>query len=316
MNTAEYVDRLIADLKSKGNVLSEVAWQAALACIGWPYVFGDRGQYCTPANRRTAYNRTEKGKDKENIKAKCKNFDGSGSCSGCKWYPDGKRVREFDCRGFTYWVILQVFGWKLMGAGCTSQWNNADNWKAKGEVSDGIPQNVIVCLFYYKKDKSGKRTKTLAHTGLYYNGETVECSSGVQYSKTLNKKWEVWGVPACVNGDIPTPTPTPDKKPTLRKGSSGTYVTLLQTMLIQRGYPLPKYGADGKFGNETLNAVKEFQKNNGLTVDGVVGESTWNALEGTEPSKHYTVTVPGLTLVQAEALCSQYAGATMVEERG
>ena len=316
MNTAEYVDRRIVDLKASGIPLSDVAWQTALACVGWPYVFGDRGQYCTPANRRAAYNRTAEGKNKDNIKAKCKNFDGSGSCSGCKWYPDGKRVREFDCRGFTYWVILQVFGWKLMGAGCTSQWDNADNWKAKGEVSDGIPQDVLVCVFYYKKDKNGKRTKTLEHTGLYYNGQTVECSNGVQHSTTLNKKWEVWGVPACVSGDIPTPTPTPDTKPTLRKGDSGTYVTLLQTMLIQRGYSLPKYGADGKFGNETLNAVKEFQKNNGLTVDGVVGKSTWNALEGTEPTKHYTVTVPGLTFVQAEALVSQYAGATMVEERG
>ena len=45
------------------------------------------------------------GKDKDNIKDKCKNFDGNGSCSGCKWYPDSSRTRFFDCRGFTYWVL-------------------------------------------------------------------------------------------------------------------------------------------------------------------------------------------------------------------
>ena len=36
---------------------------------------------------------------------------------------------------------------------------------------------------------------------------------------------------------------------------------------------------DGSFGPETLNAVKVFQQQNGLTVDGIPGEATWKALE-------------------------------------
>ena len=290
MNSAEYVDQQIQAMKSGGVPLSKAAWDAALLCIGWAYVFGARGQYCTPANRRSRYNGTSPGKDKDNIKNKCQNFEGTGSCGGCKWYPNGKRTRFFDCRGFTYWILLQVFGWKLMGAGCTSQWNNEDNWKAKGEVTDGIPQDVIVCVFYYKKDKSGKRTKTLAHTGLYYNGQTVECSNGVQYSKTLNKKWEVWGVPACVDVVPPTPTPTPpgpepEKKPTIRRGDRGPYVKLCQEDLMALGYSVGSSGADGIFGKNTEAGVKAFQKDHddrdgkALKIDGIVGEKTWGALD-------------------------------------
>lgn len=293
MNSAEYVDQQIQEMKNGGVPLSEAAWKAALLCVGWAYVFGARGQYCTPANRRSRYNGTSPGKDRDNIKNKCQNFEGSGSCSGCKWYPNGKRTRFFDCRGFTYWILLAVFEWKLMGAGCTSQWNNEDNWKAKGEVADGIPQDVIVCLFYYKKDKQGKRTKTLEHTGLYYNGETIECSNGVEYSKTLNKKWDVWGVPACVKGYTPGPTPPgptppgpePVKKPTIRKGDRGPYVKECQEDLLALGYDVGKTGADGIFGKNTEAAVKKFQKEHKdrdgkpLKVDGIVGQKTWGALD-------------------------------------
>lgn len=299
MNSAEYVDQKIKELKSGGIPLSEAAWQAALLCVGWPYIFGDRGEYCTPAKRQAVY---QKHTDQTSLITKCQALkieEGApvicGDCDGCKWYPGGKRVRSYDCRGFTYWILLQIYGWKLMGSGCTSQWNNKDNWKAQGEVADGIPQGVIVCLFYYKKDKkTGKRTKTLEHTGLYYNGKTCECSNGVQYSKTLNKKWEVWGVPACVDGDVPVPPspdpdpepePTPEKKPTLRRGDSGPYVVLLQKDLISLGYSVGKTGADGKFGKNTEAGVKAFQREHKdrdgkqLKVDGVVGEKTWGALD-------------------------------------
>lgn len=317
MNSATYVDNLIATLKTQGVPLSDVAWEAALACVGMPYIFGNRGQLCTPSNRRAAYNRTSEGKNKENIKNKCSNFDGSKSCSVCKWYPNGERVRSWDCRGFTYWILLQVYGWKLMGSGCTAQWNNKSNWKAQGEISDGIPQGVIVCVFYYKKDSKGRRTSTVEHTGLYYNGQTVECGAGVTHSNTLNKKWEVWGVPACVEGDVPvptpTPTPTPDR-PTLRRGSKGEWVTVLQTKLSMLGYDLGSCGIDGDYGKDTVNAVKAFQRDVGLTADGVCGPKTWAALDETPKQPLYAVVIPHVTLSKAQELASQYVGATYTAE--
>ena len=52
----------------------------------------------------------------------------------------------------------------------------------------------------------------------------------------------------------------------------------LQEKLLKLGYSLPKYGADGDFGNETDAAVKQFQKDNKLFQDGVVGSKTYAAI--------------------------------------
>lgn len=58
-------------------------------------------------------------------------------------------------------------------------------------------------------------------------------------------------------------------------GSKGNEVRELQNRLNQRGYNLT---VDGDFGSKTLEAVKQYQKSNGLAVDGIVGKNTWGAL--------------------------------------
>ena len=72
--------------------------------------------------------------------------------------------------------------------------------------------------------------------------------------------------------------PAVGSTPTVRKGDTGDAVKALQTALVWLGYALPKYGADGKFGDETRAAVKSFQKGNGLSADGICGPLTWAAL--------------------------------------
>ena len=66
--------------------------------------------------------------------------------------------------------------------------------------------------------------------------------------------------------------------PTVRFGSQGDYVKLMQGLLQQAGQSLPKYGVDGYFGSETQAAVKGFQGSAGLSVDGICGPLTWAAL--------------------------------------
>lgn len=66
----------------------------------------------------------------------------------------------------------------------------------------------------------------------------------------------------------------PVEHKTLRKGMEGDEVKALQQQLIALGYDLGKWGADGDFGSATENAVKAFQKDKGLAVDGIVGPST------------------------------------------
>lgn len=57
---------------------------------------------------------------------------------------------------------------------------------------------------------------------------------------------------------------------TIKKGSRGEDVGVLQKAL--------NLMADGIFGNLTDEAVREFQKINGLAVDGIVGKNTWEKL--------------------------------------
>lgn len=84
-------------------------------------------------------------------------------------------------------------------------------------------------------------------------------------------------------GGAPTPTPTPPTptptgtRPTLRYGMSGPDVVYLQQRLTQQGFTLV---ADGIFGDNTHARVVEFQRAKGLSADGVVGQMTWQALEG------------------------------------
>ncbi len=75
----------------------------------------------------------------------------------------------------------------------------------------------------------------------------------------------------------PTPYTNPAfaNYPLLKYGAKGVWVTLLQNGLKARGLNI---NVDGVFGDETLNAVKEFQKQQGLTVDGEVGIYTYSAL--------------------------------------
>lgn len=61
---------------------------------------------------------------------------------------------------------------------------------------------------------------------------------------------------------------------TLRLGSQGPSVRLVQSLLAKIGYsPGP---IDGVFGQQTQQAVIAFQRDNGLTPDGIVGLATWN----------------------------------------
>jgi len=63
-------------------------------------------------------------------------------------------------------------------------------------------------------------------------------------------------------------------KKAARSGSKGDVVKTLQLGLIDCGFALPNYGADGKYGNETSEAVKRLQTENEITVDGVIGPET------------------------------------------
>lgn len=65
-------------------------------------------------------------------------------------------------------------------------------------------------------------------------------------------------------------------KQTLKRGSNNVDVGIVQYKLKMLGYNVGN--ADMDFGNRTETAVKQFQSKNGLKVNGVVEETTWNKL--------------------------------------
>lgn len=66
-------------------------------------------------------------------------------------------------------------------------------------------------------------------------------------------------------------------KSIIRLGSTGDTVIYLQQSLTKLGYN--PGSIDGIFGSKTQTAVKAFQKDKGLVVDGIVGNSTWTAID-------------------------------------
>lgn len=64
--------------------------------------------------------------------------------------------------------------------------------------------------------------------------------------------------------------------PELSKGLAGKAVAVMQMALFLHGFE--NITIDGEFGNQTQDAVKNFQNDNRLVVDGIVGFKTWSKL--------------------------------------
>ena len=302
----------------------DYAAQIARKYVGCPYVFAATGQTCTPSLRknraaaRPAY--------ADAIYKYCPVLSGKkADCSGCKY--QGRRA--FDCRGLTY-IVCKEAGLKISSIGATSQYK-ADDWIEKGPIAN-MPANTPCCEFHPDKNDASK----MSHTGFNLgDGYTVDCrghATGTVMKKTDSYPWTHYAIPKGAFDEIGTPTPEPEPatrgsgtRATIRKGSKGDDVKTMQEALLKLGYSLPKYGADGDFGSETLAALKAFQEKNGLTVDGVCGPATWTKLDALlntdapepEPQKvTFTVTIHGLDAATATYLLESYPGAVATETVG
>ena len=86
----------------------------------------------------------------------------------------------------------------------------------------------------------------------------------------------------------------------LKKGSSGSDVTALQTALNKKGYALQNTGL---YDDATEAAVRKYQQDSGLTVDGVAGDATLGALYGKQNAQ--AGFVPSDQLTQAQQYAQQ-----------
>ncbi len=87
-------------------------------------------------------------------------------------------------------------------------------------------------------------------------------------------------------------------KSTLRLGSKGPDVRKLQESLNSILSLNPPLKIDGDFGRATNEAVKRFQAENNLGIDGIVGPKTWKALGYKESNKNFVATKPSQPVIK------------------
>lgn len=105
-------------------------------------------------------------------------------------------------------------------------------------------------------------------------GKASECATRTMKVNGKNIRGFVtpkFDVNTKVNTDVST-------YPTIKRGDKGAWVTLMQNLLIAKGYFCGKEGADGSFGKKTEESLVMFQNGNHLKVDGICGQKTWDKL--------------------------------------
>lgn len=233
------------------------------------------------------------------------------------------------CDIFVDEAFIQCFGlteacamtYQPVGQGSAACSNSMSFYRANGALSSS-PQPGDQIFFY-----SGGN---IGHTGVVESVEngkviTIEGNTSdmvARRSYTLGSsviagygrpRWE------CATGEYTPPASTPAAQTPsssgsgsygdgiLRRGSKGIEVRKMQENLITLGYGkyLGKDGADGDFGRNTYSAVKEFQKDHGLEVDGEVGPLTFAAIDKALKEKDSKPTASSSTQASQNSQASQ-----------
>ncbi len=193
-------------------------------------------------------------------------------------------ARAFDCSGLICWLMSMVGaiqkGFDTTADGLFGHCKRI----ARGELKAGD--------WVFKKDKRGKAY----HVGVVVDDalNIVEAAGrdfGVVKRPISANGWNVYGRPSFFENEIgKTAVATAGRKsitwelsrlvkfksPMMR----GADVMNVQKALITNGCSVGATGADGVFGRNSDTAVRAFQRNKGLTADGIVGKDTCAALGG------------------------------------
>lgn len=143
--------------------------------------------------------------------------------------------------------------------------NSETNNKVIPQSQKNVPKGNVARIQAILNDKYGL---SIAVDNIYGNETKKALVKGLQTE--LNKQY---GRGLAVDGIFGTNTY--NSCINVRKGAEGNITYLIQAMLVCHSFDID---ADGIFGNATENAVREFQKRNGLSQDGIVGKNTFNKL--------------------------------------
>ena len=282
----------------------------------WGYIWGTAGEKWTAAKQKEL----EKAKDADRAQ---------GREYGSKWI--GHTVA--DCSGLFSWAFKQLGGYMYHGSDTMYRKycvNKGELRKGKRTDCGTLKPGTAVFVWNGKK---------YSHVGLFVgDGTVIEAMgtiNGVTTTRVTAGKWTHWGELVGIDyvntgkeassnvistGAAGGVEKSPSGQPTLRRGSKGDAIRELQTMLDKLGYDLGPCGIDGDFGKATEAAVRSFQSDHRLTVDGIAGPATYGELEksvnaiSVKPEEAtYSVTIGGLDLTQAQAIMNNYPGNSTLE---
>lgn len=166
-------------------------------------------------------------------------------------------------------------------------------FKAKGiwiENENRTPKAGDIIFYDWQDSGSGDSKGWSDHVGIVekVSGSTITVIEG-NYGNAVKRRTLAvngryirgYGVPKY---DVEKPTNTKGGNTVkielnvLKEGAKGEQVKTLQRLLIAMGYGCGSKGVDGSFGSSTDAAVRKYQKDKKLEVDGSVGQATWTSL--------------------------------------
>ena len=232
----------------------------------WGYIWGTAGEKWTAEKQKELEKTTDANR-------------AQGRQYGSKWI--GHRVA--DCSGLFSWAFRQLGGSIYHGSDTMYRKYCVNKGElSKGKRTDRGTLKPGTAVFVWNGSN-------YSHVGLYAGGgiviEAMSTLKGVTTTKVTAGKWTHWGEVTGVDyaGDnaelrMQNAELNAENRLTIRRGSKGETVAEMQGILERLGYDLGSCGVDGDFGRMTEKAVKAFQKDHGLTVDGICGPKTWKEL--------------------------------------
>lgn len=235
----------------------------------WEYLWGTHGQICTEkllADRYKSYYKKNSWDEKE-------------YASVTKGWVENK-VHVSDCQG-----LLDAFTGKDVNA----DYNYRHYCTEKGLIA-AINRPWVIGEAVFNGTDS-KKTHVGWVCGFVGSDPLVVEERGLKYGCTITRMskraWKYRGLMTAVF-DYADPEPVPEPKEyvftrILKRGMDGDDVIKLKSLLIRNVYRdgiSVDNDASKHFGSATKRNVKAFQRDSGLTVDGIAGKKTITALGG------------------------------------
>lgn len=204
--------------------------------------------------------------------------DRHGYCQDHRWGTDG----DYDCSSAVITAWEQA-GVPVKSKGATYTGNMLSVFKANGFVDVTAQVNRSTGAGLVRGDVL---LNTVHHTAMYCgNGKEVEASINEKGTAHGGKPGDQTGKEFLIRSYRNYPwtnvlrytggnSTTTAGKNYLEMGDTGSAVKIMQLMLIECGYSCGSYGADGEFGSGTDAALRKFQKDNNLAVDGQYGPAS------------------------------------------